>query len=270
MVLSGLMVKMGVFGLLRWLLPMFPFAANNWATLISSLSVIGIIYASLIAIKQDDMKRLIAYSSIAHISLMCLTVFANNAIGTQGVMIQMFNHGINIIGLWIVVELIERQYGTRKMSDLGGIAQKAPGLAIFFVVIAMANIALPLTNAFVGEFMMFNGVFGSNVYDGNYTLFGVVKINASHFALIYTVCAGLGIILAAVYTLNMIKKVLYGTMGTIVETGKDIKLVEKGALGIVVVLIFWIGVYPQPMLNITDDIVNTIVTKSDILQLLKK
>ena len=87
-------------------------------------------------------------------------------------MIQMFNHGINIIGLWIVIEMIERRFGTRKMSELGGLAQKNPSMAIFFVIIALANIALPLTNAFIGEFMMFNGIFGSDVYAGNYTLLG--------------------------------------------------------------------------------------------------
>ena len=120
------------------------------------------IYASLIAIRQDDLKRLVAYSSIAHIGLMVLAIFSETTIGMQGVMIQMFNHGINIIGLWIVVELIERQFGTRKISELGGLAQKAPVMAILFVIIALANIALPLTNAFVGEFLMFNGIFTSS------------------------------------------------------------------------------------------------------------
>jgi NADH-quinone oxidoreductase subunit M len=270
MVLSGLMVKMGLFGVLRWLVPVLPLAANNWATLISSLCVIGIIYASLIAMQQDDMKRLIAWSSIAHIGLMCLAVFANNTMSLQGVMLQMFNHGINIIGLWIVVELIERQYGTRKMSELGGLAQKAPGLAILFVIIALANIALPLTNGFVGEFMMFNGIFDSNVYDGSYTFFGMLRINAKNFSMLYTILAGLGIILAAVYTLNMLRKVLYGNMSVVVAAGKDIKLVEKIALGAIVILIFWIGVYPQTVLNITHDITKVILNKSDITQLLKK
>jgi NADH-quinone oxidoreductase subunit M len=271
MVLSGLMVKMGLFGLLRWLVPLLPFSANNWATVISSLSVIGIIYASLIAIRQDDIKRLIAYSSIAHIGLMCLAIFANTTIGTQGVLIQMFNHGINIIGLWIVVEIIERQFGTRKMSELGGLAQKAPALAIFFVIIAFANIALPLTNAFVGEFMMFNGVFDSKAYDGNYVLFGgLAKMDAKNFSLVYTVFAGLGIIFAAVYTLNMLKKVLFGNMSAVVEKATDIRLMEKLALGIIVILIFWAGVYPKPFLDITGNFVGDFIKKTDILQYITK
>ena len=134
------------------------------------MAVAGMIYASLIAIRQDDLKRLVAYSSIAHIGLMCVAIFALNKSGIQGVMIQMFNHGINIIGLWIIVELIERQFGTRKISELGGLAQKAPVMTILFVTIALANIALPLTNAFVGEFLMFNGIFNSQLHSIMYGL----------------------------------------------------------------------------------------------------
>src|SRR5688572_7489670 len=251
MVLSGVMVKMGIIGLIRWLLPVFPLAADNWATLVSTLCVVGIIYASLIAMKQDDLKRLIAYSSIAHIGLMCLAVFAHNMIGLQGVMIQMFNHGINIIGLWILIEMIEKRFGTRKMSELGVLAQKNPSMAIFFVLIALANIALPLTNAFIGEFMMFNGVFASDVYAGNYTIFGAIKLKANYFATIYTVCAGLGIILAAVYTLNMIRKVFYGDAVAAISGGQDIKRYERLALVMIVILILGMGIYPQPILNIT-------------------
>jgi NADH-quinone oxidoreductase subunit M len=249
MVLSGVMVKMGVFGLLRWLLPVLPSASFQWGDTISSLAIIGMIYASLIAIRQDDMKRLVAYSSIAHIGLMCVAVFSENKMSIQGTMIQMFTHGINIIGLWIIVELIERKFGTRKFSQLGGLAEKAPTLAIFFVVIALANIALPLTNAFVGEFLMFSGIFNSAVT--KYTLW-------------YTVLAGVCIILAAVYTLNMVRKVLYGDTGPAVRNVTDIRLVEKIALGIIILFIFWIGVYPQPVLNITNDISDFILKQSEV------
>jgi NADH-quinone oxidoreductase subunit M len=146
MVLSGIMVKMGVFGVIRWLLPVLPIASFQHGDTVTILAIVSIIYASILAIRQDDLKRLVAYSSIAHIGLMCAAIFAETKIGMQGVMVQMFNHGINIIGLWIVVELIERQFGTRKLSELGGLAQRAPGMAIMLVVIALANIGLPLTN----------------------------------------------------------------------------------------------------------------------------
>lgn len=235
MILSGVMVKMGVFGLLRWLFPVVTLASFQWADFITTAALIGVIYASLIAIRQDDLKRLIAYSSIAHIGLMCAAAFAQNVSSFQGLMIQMFNHGINIIGLWIVVELIERQFKTRKISELGGLAQKAPALAILLVIVALANIALPLTNAFPGEFLMFNGIFSSN----------------TQYNVWFVVLAGMGIILGAVYTLNMIRKVFYGDTNELTGSATDISWNEKLALGIIVVIIFCLGIYPQCMLNET-------------------
>jgi NADH-quinone oxidoreductase subunit M len=235
MVLSGIMVKMGVYAVLRWLVPVFPAAMDKYNMLIAALAVFGMIYASLIAIKQDDLKRLVAYSSIAHIGLMCAAIFASGQIAVQGVMIQMFSHGINIIGLWIVIELIERQTGVRKISQLGGIAHKAPVLTIMLVIIALANIALPLTNAFVGEFMMFNGLFKFNIW--------------------LAAVAGISIILAAVYTLNMVQKVFYGETNAVTERIKEISWNEKLALGVLVVAIFFAGVYPQPLFNLTKDVV---------------
>ncbi|MGZ5254446.1 MAG: complex I subunit 4 family protein [Flavitalea sp.] len=246
MILSGVMVKMGVFAVIRWLVPVVPIASWAWGDTVSILCVTGMIYASLIAMRQDDIKRLIAYSSIAHIGLMCLAIFATNNTGMQGVMIQMFNHGINIIGLWIVVELIERQYGTRKMSELGGIAQTSPALAILLVVIALANIALPLTNGFIGEFLMFNGVFNSGVSKYNYVFASLAVVT---------------VILSAVYTLNMIQKVLYGNTSNLTTGGKDIVLNEKLALSIVVILILVIGVYPKPMLELTQSTVDSILSR---------
>jgi NADH-quinone oxidoreductase subunit M len=235
MVLSGIMVKMGVFAVLRWLVPIFPAAMEKYQMLIIGLSVFGMIYASLIAIKQDDLKRLVAYSSIAHIGLMCAAIFASGQLAVQGVMIQMFSHGINIIGLWIVIELIERQTGVRKISQLGGIAHKAPVLTIMLVVIALANIALPLTNAFVGEFMMFNGLFKFNVW--------------------LAAAAGLSIILAAVYTLNMIQKVFYGETNVTTSGIGEIAWNEKIILAVIVVTIFLVGVFPQPIFDLTKDTV---------------
>ncbi len=255
MVLSGVMVKMGVFGIFRWLLPVLPIASFQWGDIVTSLAVTGMIYASLIAMRQNDLKRLVAYSSIAHLGLMCAAIFAENKSSMQGVMIQMFNHGINIIGLWIVVEIIERRYGTRKISELGGLAQKAPALAILLVIIALANIALPLTNAFAGEFLMFNGLLNSAV---------------TKYYVWFTAFAGLSIILAAVYMLNMIRKVFYGDTNIITETATDITLNEKLALGVIVILIFWMGVYPQGLLNITNEITDSILKKADILPMLPK
>jgi NADH-quinone oxidoreductase subunit M len=246
MVLSGIMVKMGVFGVMRWLVPVLPTASWAWGDGVSTLCVVGMIYASLIAIQQDDLKRLIAYSSIAHIGLMCLAIFATNSESMQGVMIQMFNHGINIIGLWIVVELIERQFKTRKISELGGLAQKAPALAILLVIVALANVALPLTNAFIGEFLMFTGIFRSP---------------ATQYNVVFAATAGITIILSAIYTLNMIQRVFYGNTNALTAEAKDIRLNEKMILGVIVIGIILIGVYPKPILDITQGAVDSILSR---------
>lgn len=169
---------------------------------------------------------------------MCAAIFVQNRIGIEGVMIQMFNHGVNVIGLWIVADVIEQQLGTRKMSELGGLAQKAPVLAVLLVLMALANVALPLTNAFVGEFLMFNGMFQYNVW--------------------ITAIAGVSIILAAVYTLNMIQKVFYGQVAEKVSNAVDLSFNTQLALGILVILVLVMGLYPQPMINLTKDTVDAI------------
>jgi len=233
MILSGVMVKMGVFAVIRWLIPIFPNASMQYSNIAILLSITGMIYASLIAIKQDDLKRLIAYSSIAHIGLMNAAIFSHQQIALEGVMIQMFNHGINVIGLWVVADVIEQQLGTRKFSQLGGLAQKAPVLAVLLVVMAFANIALPLTNSFVGEFLMFSGLFQYNIW--------------------MAVIAGVSIILAAVYTLNMVQKVFYGKIVDATTHAKDINSNVQWILAVLVIIILVLGVYPQPMINLTKD-----------------
>src|SRR4028119_714543 len=241
MVLSGVMVKMGVFAVIRWLLPMLPDASARMADVVMIVAVTGMIYVSLIAIRQDDIKRLIAYSSIAHIGLMAASMFTGDATGMQGVIFQMFAHGVNIIGLWIVVDVIEQQMGTRKFSELGGLAQKAPALAILFVIMAFANIALPLTNSFVGEFLMFNSVF--------------------HHSKILGAVAVVSIILAAVYTLWMVQKIFYGEVRGAEEIHLKVPSNTRLMLMILVAVVLIFGVYPQPMINLTSDTVTKIIAQ---------
>jgi NADH-quinone oxidoreductase subunit M len=232
-VLSALMVKMGLFATVKWLVPVLPAGVAYWSDTVMVLSVIGIIYASLLAMVQSDIKRLIAYSSIAHIGLMSLGIFANTEIASHGLMVQMFNHGINITGMWLIVSMIEQRYNTRNLRELGGMAGSAPSMAIALVIIAFANIALPLTNGFIGEFMLFHGIFQS--------------ANPHH--IVYMVLAGLGVILGAVYTLNMVQKVAYGEAKTTAVI-KDISKNELIALIIVIALIVVLGVYPKPLLGL--------------------
>jgi NADH-quinone oxidoreductase subunit M len=246
MVLSAIMAKMGVFGLLRWLLPVMPTLSFQWGDNFATLGVISMLYASFIAMQQDDLKRLVAYSSIAHIGLMVVAIFAPSTSGIQGVMIQMFNHGVNILGMWIVVNAIEQKLGTRKISELGGLAQKAPILTILLVIVALANIAMPLTNAFIGEFMMFNGILGST---------------ATKFGVAYAVAGGLTIILSAVYTLRMIQRVFYGETNAVTAQAKDISLNVQVALAVIVVAILVVGIYPKPLLSLTSDVTNQIMNR---------
>ena len=241
-ILSALMVKMGLFAVLRWLMPVLPAGVAYWSDTVIVLSVIGIVYASCLAIVQTDMKRLIAYSSIAHMGLMCATAFAHSNIGMHGIMLQMFNHGINITGMWLIVSMVENRWGTRDMTKLGGMASSAPQMAIAFVIICLANIALPLTNGFIGEFMMFNGLFSGTL--------------ANHTTI--TVISGLGIILGAVYTLNMIQKTAYGEK-TVMVIAKDLSINEYLGLAIVISLILFLGVYPKPLLDLTSGIAQMIV-----------
>lgn len=239
MVLSGIMVKMGLFGVIKWLIPIFPLAVGEYSTIVMILAVVGIIYASCIAMVQDNLKKLVAYSSIAHIGLMCAALFSMNEISLQGVMIQMFNHGINIIGLWIVIDAIEKQTGIKNISELGGIANKAPRLTILLLIIAFANIALPLTNAFVGEFMMFAGIWKYSMW--------------------LAAAAGLSIILSASYTLKMIQRVFYGEVNTVTENMRDISAARSFGLVLIVAMIFIFGVYPQPMIELTKSAVSALL-----------
>lgn len=241
-ILSALMVKMGMFSVIRWLLPVVPEGVAFWSDTVVILSIVGIVYASCLAIVQTDIKRLVAYSSIAHMGLMSAAAFAGTQTGMHGLMVQMFNHGINITGMWLIVHMIEQRWGTRDMTRLGGMASTAPQMAIALVIISLANVALPLTNGFVGEFMLFNGLFESR-FDAR---------------VIFMVVAGLGIILGAVYTLNMVQRTAYGN-ATEMVVAKDLTANEYLGLGVIIALILFLGVYPKPLLEMTAGVVNQIV-----------
>ncbi len=241
MVMSAVMVKMGLYGVLRWLMPLFPAAFIAHTNVVVTISVIGTVYASFIAIRQDDIKRLIAYSSIAHIGLMNAAIFTNTPIAIQGVLVQLFSHGINVLGLWIVADIIEQQTGTRSMQQMGGLAKKQPTLAILLVGFALANIALPLTNAFVGEFLMFNGLFQFNPW--------------------MAAVAGVSIILAAIYTLNMVQKVAYGNVSEKINTLQAPNKKAQIVLIVLLMIVFISGIYPQPLFNITADTLQNLFVK---------
>ncbi|MFD2248427.1 complex I subunit 4 family protein [Pontibacter ruber] len=239
MLLSGIMLKMGIYGVLRWLLPVVPLGVSQWVDLVLVLSIIGVVYGSIIAIRQHDLKRLIAYSSIAHVGLISAGIFTLNEQGLQGGVIQMLSHGVNVVGLFFIIDIIYRRTNTREITSLGGITQNAKALSIFFMILLLGSVALPLTNGFVGEFLLLSGVFQYNY------IFGAV--------------AGLTIILAAVYMLRMFQGVMFGTKSAKTEGFTDLTLTEKAVLIPLVIMVFWIGLFPNTFLEISEPAVGNLL-----------
>jgi NADH-quinone oxidoreductase subunit M len=246
MLLAGIMLKMGLYGLMRWLIPNAPIAFLHWQNLVMVLAIIGVIYAAVIAFTQKEGKRLVAYSSISHVGLIAAGIFSLTLQGTQGAMIQMLNHGINVIGLFFIWDIISRQLNTMDVRQLGGISKVAPTFAITFLIIVLGTVALPLTNGFIGEFLLLNGVYQFDFW------FGLV--------------AGLSIIFGAVYMLRMYKNVMQGETNALTSTFVDVTGSEKLTLIIICILIIGIGVYPQPILHLSeaavDKLLLTISTKA--------
>jgi len=232
MLLSGIMLKMGIYGVIRWLLPIVPQGVNDWICVVMILSVIGIIYASLIAFTQKDAKRLVAYSSIAHVGLIAAGIFAMSTQGLQGVMVQMLSHGINVVGLFFVLDIISSRLKTNKIEELGGLAKVAPKLAVTFLIIVLGTVALPGTNGFIGEFLLLYGVYNYNMWLG--------------------IVAGLTIIFGAVYMLRMYQKVMLGTTNDLTISFTDIKGTEKIVLYSICALIIVMGVYPKPIMHLSE------------------
>jgi NADH-quinone oxidoreductase subunit M len=239
MLLSGIMLKMGVYGVIRWMIPLAPEAMQYWTPVFMVLAVIGIVYASIIAVKQSDLKRLIAYSSIAHVGLIAAGVLAWNKTGMQGSLIQMLNHGINVVGLFFIVDLIERRLGTRTLADMGGIARSAPKFAALFMIVMLGSVAVPLTNGFPGEFLLLNGVWNYNMWLG--------------------IISGLTIIFGAVYMLRAYGLAMFGESNRETERFEDVNANEWVVLGVIAGLVIVLGFFPQVVLNLTDGSVNRIL-----------
>jgi len=241
MLLAGIMLKMGIYGSIRWLIPVAPQGFNEYGMFCLTLAIAGVVYASIIAFQQNDIKRLVAYSSIAHVGLIAAGVFSWTVQGLQGAMIQMVNHGINVVGLFFVTDIIIRRTSTRDLSRLGGIAKPAPQLAIAFLVIVMGAIGLPLTNGFVGEFLLLTGIYPQGIW--------------------FSVFGGLTLIFGAVYLLRMYQKTMLGETNITTVSFSDIKYSERIVLLIVVILVIVIGVYPQPLLHLSEAAVAELINQ---------
>jgi len=246
MMLSGIMLKMGIYGAMRWMVPCAGLGFAQWQSVIILLCVIGIVYASIIAFKQKNGKRLVAYSSIAHVGLIAAGIFAWNPQGLQGAMIQMLNHGINVVGMFFIWDIISRRLNTFEIADLGGIAKVAPKFSIAFLIVVLGTVGLPLTNGFVGEFLLLNSVF---------------QYSAFHYMnLALVIIAGTTIIFGAVYMLRMYKNVMQGETNGLTSTFTDISGSEQLVLGIICALIIVLGVYPQPVMHISEAAVNGLLS----------
>jgi NADH-quinone oxidoreductase subunit M len=232
MLLSAIMLKMGVYGLIRWLLPVVPLAVQQWGMMAITLSVIGIVYASCIAMVQKDFKRLIAYSSIAHVGLIAAGIMTGTQAGLQGAMIQMLSHGVIVFGLFFCVELIGLRTQTRSLSELGGIRNVAPAFTTVFIILMLGSVALPLTSGFVGEFLLIKSLFTYNHILG---VFG-----------------GLTVILGAVYMLRSYQSSMSGEVQASTSTFTDLTTREKVILYPMVLLVLLIGIFPGFLMDISE------------------
>lgn len=251
MLLSGIMLKMAVYGLMRYLLPITPLPiAGISGQIVIILAIVGIVHGALIAIIQTDMKRIIAYSSFSHVGLMVAGIFASavvtlrgtfNVEGAEGALVQTFAHGINVVGLFYCCDILYKRFKSRDIRQMGGLAKVAPKFAVLFLIIILGSMGVPLTNGFIGEFILLK-----SVYDFNGTA---------------AVIAGLTVILCAVYLLRFYGKAMFGEGNAeVLSTAKDLSGVEFSVLASLAVFVILLGIFPQPVIDMVSSSVKFIYT----------
>ncbi len=238
-ILAAILLKMGTYGFVRFLLPILPTATKELLPWFIGLSLIGIIYGALVAMIQKDMKKLVAYSSVSHLGLCMLGLFAFNPYGIKGGLFQMLNHGISTSGLFLAVGIVYERRHTRMIADFGGLSKTMPIYATIFMIITMSSIGLPVLNGFIGEGMILMGSFQAFPWAA--------------------VVATLGIILGAAYMLWMFQRVMFGPISAVNEKMTDLNLREILYFAPLVVAAFWIGLYPKPVMDVMDAPVRKLV-----------
>jgi NADH-quinone oxidoreductase subunit M len=242
-ILAGVMLKMGTYCFLRWVIPLFPDAAEYWAWLFLTLGVIGIIYGALVAMVQPDIKKLVAYSSVSHMGYIVVGMFVFNHFGITGSLYQMLNHGVSTGALFLLIGMIYERTHSREISKYGGLAGVLPVFTTFFFIITLSSIAVPMTNGFIGEFLI---------------LLGLHKAQP-----IYVYFAVTGVVLGAAYMLWMFKRVFFGEKGELMKDEhhplKDLNLREISVLTPLVILVFWMGLFPNHFLDLTKSSVDHLV-----------
>jgi NADH-quinone oxidoreductase subunit M len=242
-ILAGILLKMGGYGFLRFSLPMFPLASEYFAPFVFTLSIVAIIYTSLVALAQDDMKKLIAYSSVAHMGYVTMGIFSMNAAGVQGAIFQMISHGFVSAALFLCVGVIYDRMHSREISTYGGLVNRMPWYAVAFMVFTMANIGLPGTSGFVGEFLTLLGAYRANTW--------------------VALFAATGVILSASYALWLLARVMNGKLEKPSLAGiLDLDWRERIVLAPLVLVTIFYGVYPTPVLNASEASVAALVTKA--------
>ncbi len=249
--LAGVMLKMGTYGFIRWAIPIFPQAAQYYSWVFFFIGAIGIIYGAWVAMVQPDIKKLVAYSSVSHMGYVILGIFSLNEQGLTGALYQMLNHGISTGALFILIGMIYERTHTRLIVKYGGLASVMPIYSIFFFIALLSSIAVPLTNGFIGEFLILLGTFQANKAVGAIAVMGVV--------------------FGAVYMLWMFKRVFFGKSGEVIADQhhplKDLSLREIFVLVPLVILIFIMGIFPGYFLKTSEASIKYFVENHDNYQL---
>ena len=238
MLLSGIMLKMGLYSIIRWQLPIAPFAARHFMFTFIGLGIAGVIYGSIVALRQKDLKKLLAYSSLAHVGLIAAGIYTLTLDGLRGAVLQMIAHGFVVVGLFFVAEIIFRRYETRTIAEMGGIRAQAPKFTSQFLILVLASVALPSTFNFIGEFTV---------------LYSLSQVN-----LLFAILGGTTIILGAYYMLKMFQQVMLGQTNTTVF--KEVSFNEGLTLVVIIAVLFFFGLYPKPITDlITPSLENILI-----------
>jgi NADH-quinone oxidoreductase subunit M len=239
-ILAGILLKMGGYGFLRFSLPMFPSASEMFAPLVFTLSIVAIIYTSLVALAQEDMKKLIAYSSVAHMGFVTMGIFTLTHQGVEGGIFQMLSHGVVSGALFLCVGVVYDRMHTREISAYGGLVNRMPVYAAFFMVFTLANVGLPGTSGFVGEFLTMLGAYLHNSW--------------------IAIFAATGTILSAAYALYLYRRLIFGALvKPALQTIQDLSLREVAILAPLVVITIALGVYPTVVTNVTTPSVTKLI-----------
>ena len=238
MLLSGIMLKMGLYSVIRWQLPIAPLGAKSYQFLFIGLSIAGVIYGSIVALRQKDLKKLLAYSSLAHVGLIAAGAYTLTLDGLRGAVLQMISHGFVVVGLFFVAEIIFRRYETRLISEMGGIRSQSPKFTSMFLLLVLASVALPSTFNFVGEFTV---------------LYSLFQVNLG-----FAILGGTTIILGAYYMLKMFQHVMLGE--TNAKPFSDVTFSEGFVLVVIIVVLFFFGLYSKPITDLITPSLENILT----------